>query len=67
MQKPGVGDASPAISSISVKLTLSDAPRFTWISNLVIKICSICAHSSHMAASAQSVGLDKPAISSQSP
>jgi hypothetical protein len=41
--------------------------EFTWVGNLVIKICSICEHGSHMAASAQLAGLDKPAMPSRSP
>ena len=39
----------------------------TWVGNLVIKICSICEHGSHMAASAQLAGLDMPVISSETP
>ena len=38
----------------------------TWVGSLVVKVCSVCAHGSHMAASAQLAGLYIPAISSGS-
>ena len=41
--------------------------EFTWVGSLVVKICSICEHGSHMAASAQLAGLDMPAKASGSP
>ena len=41
--------------------------EFTWVGSLVVKICSICEHGSHMAASARLADLDMSARKSKAP
>ena len=41
--------------------------ELTWVGSLVVKICSIYEHGSHMAASAQLAGLEMFAKASRSP